>query len=167
MDFFPGFVTFSQILGGIMLKFCAFLLLLPLSALANDDCHVTKIGPTTSVTCSDMQLTQNSNPPSEEVRVEFADGFTLFFQSGSEEKINVALGSRGNDVVTSEDHADILDLVDMAESAGSSSFTTINVIDSIRPNRPLKDNVLFGGEVPWPIVGEEGNGKKGKGKKGK
>ena len=146
-----------------MLKFCALILLLPLSAFADNDCLVSKVGPTTSVTCSDIQLVKEINPPKEQVRVEFADGFTLFFHAGNESRVDLSMGERKKDVISKKDHKNILELMDMADEVGTSSFNAIEIIESIQPNRPIKDSVLFGGEVPWPIVDENGKPKNPKG----
>ncbi len=66
MAFLKFFVIFSQILGGIMLKICAFLLLAPLSVFAQDPC--------TQASCEKVFHIRENHPKLQGLEVQLEDG---------------------------------------------------------------------------------------------
>lgn len=139
-----------------MLKFYAFILMLPVCAGASDDCLMSFSENTTSIECADMVITKKNRQQKHEIRLEFADGFTLFFQSPQNqqpEEFVVALGDRNEAIISNLDQNNLKSALYLLAKTDDDNEPIVDFLQNLPSNQPLQEVIQFGGEVPWPIVG--------------
>ncbi len=140
-----------------MLKILALLFAFQSSAWADSQpCEVQDTQTQSEIACDDVRISHSTK----DAKIEFVDGFTLFFHLGNqsgEERMRIQVGERQNPQITSKDQRVISRLVKlMGHQLTELENDIIALFQSVPTDEPLvSDDSNTGGEVPWPIPGDE------------
>lgn len=142
-----------------MLKIIALIILLPLGAFAGNDCQLSTSENQTSVECSEVHFTNQINSNNQQMDVEFADGFKASFNLNNN-KLRVDLGDNEKIALSTSDLENIKCAAKFAEKhTPKNNSALIDFFASLPIEDSIENVILFGGEVPWPIVPPEEEGK--------